>query len=444
MKNGINRQILALTLPAIASNITVPLLGLCDTAISGHLGSESFLAAIATGTMMFNVIYLLCGFLRMATTGLAAEAFGRRNNKDMFLVLSRSIVMAIIIGVGTIVMQIPLLGVLEWIIDPQGAAQVLASEYFLICVWGAPAILVTLSINGWFIGMQNTLLTMVVSISVNVLNILCSVIFVFGLDFGFKGVAMGTLCANWFGVFLAIILLLRFIRRRGIEINFRINPFVADGLRRFFNVSGDLVMRSMCILVVTLAVTSIGARMGELTLAVNTVMMQFFLFFSYFMDGFAFSGEALCGKWSGAGNNKMLVETVHRLFMWTFGMSLVFSLIYLLGLSDIASLITDVATVREGVNSMGWFVVAIPVVSAWAFVLDGIFIGLAATRRMFVTILIATFVLGIIFATGYLFQEGSRNCFLWLSFLSYLFVRGIGLLVQLPKVVGKVGATSSI
>lgn len=437
MRRNLDRQILAITLPAVASNITVPLLGLCDTAISGHLGSESYLAAIATGTMMFNVVYLLCGFLRMATTGLTAKAYGRGTIREMALVLIRSCTMAVVIGVGTIIFQIPILKLLELIIGPQGNSQILASDYFLICIWGAPAILITLSINGWFIGMQNTMLTMVVSVSVNVINILCSLVFVFCLDMGFKGVAWGTLCANWFGVALAVLLLRYFVRRECIDLNLDINPLKGEGLRQFFNVSGDLIMRSTCILFVTLAVTSLGARLGELTLAVNTVMMQFFLFFSYFMDGFAFSGEALCGKWSGARNSRMLKSTVNRLFLWTAGMTIAFSIVYIIGLPGITSLITDVEDVRKGVFGMRWFVIAVPIVSAWAFILDGIYIGLAETRRMFLTILAATFVFCIISIAGYGFQEGSGNCFLWISFLSYLFIRGIGLWVQLPKVMVK-------
>ena len=168
--------------------------------------------------------------------------------------------------------------------------------------------------------------------------------------------------------------------------------------------------------------------------AVNTVMMQFFLFFTYFMDGFAFAGEALCGKWNGAGKGNILVSTVKRLFLWTFIVAMAFTCVYILGVVWIADMITDVEAVRQGVGEMKEFVIAIPLVSAWAFILDGIFIGLAATRRMFLTILFATFIFGIIVAAGCIPGEISGNIFLWVSFLSYLFVRGIGLLVQLPRV----------
>lgn len=432
MKAGVNRQILRLALPAIASNITIPLLGLSDTAISGHLGNESYLAAIAAGSMMFNVVYLLCGFLRMATTGLTAEAYGRGSRDDMGYVLSRSAVIALLIGISVIAFQYPLGTVLEWIISPQGVSRVLALEYFKICVWGAPALLLTLSITGWFVGMQNTWLTMIVAVSVNVINIALSLTLVLLLDMGFRGVAYGTLVANWAGLLLALVLLFHFSRKEGVSVKFNRNVFRGKGVGRFFHVSSDLVLRSMCILAVTLAVTSIGARLGELTLAVNTVMMQFFLFFTYFMDGFAFAGEAMCGKYFGSGERLMLKKTIYALFKWGLGVGLCFACVYLFGGKDIVRLMTDLEAVREGVGAMRWVVVMIPVVSVWTFTLDGIYIGLTSTRRMFVTTFAATVVFGMMCVFG---LNVWGNIALWVAFASYLFVRGAGLLLQLPRTV---------
>ena len=219
--------------------------------------------------------------------------------------------------------------------------------------------------------------------------------------------------------------------------DFRQNPFKREDLRRFFSVSGDLVLRSICILLVTLTVTSMGARMGERVLAINTVTMQFFLFFSYFMDGFAYAGEALCGKWSGSGAKAKLRLTVRNLFKWAFLTAVIFTAFYVIGYSDIVSLITDVSDVKTGVFSMHSVVIAIPLVSAWAFILDGIFIGLAATRRMFITIFIGTVAFMIIALSGFYFNSEYSNYYLWMAFLVYLFIRGIGLLVQLPAFLRK-------
>lgn len=418
-----------MAIPAVASNVTVPLLGLSDTAISGHLGSEAFLAAIAAGTAMFNVVFLLCTFLRMATTGLTAEAYGRGNQRDMASVLTRSSALAIFLGMMVIVFQRPLFEALEWLIAPQGESRALAEMYFRICVWGAPALLLTLCINGWFIGMQNTALTMAVSVTTNVMNIALSLWFVFCLHYGFQGVALGTVCANWFGAFLALVLLHRFARKR----HMRLFVWNRGGTRRYFNVSSDLFLRSACILTVTLSLTSMGARMGELTLAVNAVMMQFFMFFTYFMDGYAYSAEALVGKYSGQKSMRRVYDTVSRLFLWVGITALAFTAIYAIAVNGLTSAITSVESVRRGVSSMRWAVIALPLLSAWAFVLDGIFIGLARTRTMFLTILAATAIFGVVASIPLLTAVSTPNAWLWAAFLSYLFARGVLLGINLSS-----------
>lgn len=425
-----NKEIFRLALPAIASNVTVPLLGLSDTAISGHLGEELYLAAIAAGSMMLNVVFMLCGFLRMATTGLTAEAYGRGSKADCGLVLARAGVIAFAAGCFILAIQSPLEQLLARIIDPPGASADLTASYFRICVYGVPALLLTLSINGWFVGMQNTVNAMVVSIGTNVVNIAASLTLVFVFDLGFVGVAYGTLGANWFGLILAMILLFRLVRKETIPFTGGVRAILKGGIGRFFKISGDLFVRSFCIMAVTLVVTSLGARMGELTLATNAVMMQFFMLFSYFMDGFAFSAEALCGKWHGARNEDMLKQTIKALLLWGCCLGGVFSLLYAMEVNNIGALITNVADVRDYLREMSFYVVLIPLASFLAFVLDGVFIGLTKTRRMLATTLAATAAFASVLAV---FGFDSNNV-LWIAFLSYLFVRGVGLFLQLHKV----------
>lgn len=347
-QNDLNRKILGLALPAIASNITVPLLGLCDTAITGHLGNALYLAAIAAGGTMLNVVYWLCGFLRMGTTGLTAKAYGASDNMAVGRVFSRSMLLAVSIGIFVIAFAVPLSSVLMGVISPDEEVKELAAKYFAICIWGTPALLATLSINGWFVGMQNTVFPMAVSISVNVINIICSLTAVFLFGMGFIGVAVGTLISNWAGFLLAIIFVARFAGKRKLKLWNGWRGIVKGGdFRQFFSVSTDLFFRSACIMGVSLAVTSIGARMGYLTMAVNTVMMQFFIFFSYFMDGFAFSAEALCGKYAGAGNLAELRRTVKALLVWSAAIAAGFTLIYLLFYNPVVALLTDEKDVRN-------------------------------------------------------------------------------------------------
>lgn len=443
-----DKTILRLALPAIASNITVPLLGLCDTAITGHLGSEIFLAAVAAGGTVFNVILWLCGFLRMGTTGLTAEAFGSKKEGTENIVFWRAIGLASLLGLFVISVRQPLLNIFLEIISPGNEVALAASEYFLICVWGIPPLLITLSINGWFIGMQDTVRPMIISISMNLLNVAASLIAVYALDAGFAGVAYGTLTANWTGLLLSALIVAMYSKRVSLHPDIK-RVFHGGGFGKFFRVSSDLFLRSACIMGVSLSVTAIGARMGDLTMAVNTIMLQFFLFFSYFMDGFSFAGEALIGKSSGAADFSGLRSISRRLLSWSAAMATLFFVIYLCGANSITAMLTDVEAVRKEISEMSLFLWLLPPVAVWAFIYDGFFIGLTATRRMFVTTLMAILTFAIVVTAGmeiHPFETNPvfGNRMLWVAFLSFLAVRGIGLAVQFPQMIRNMDETKKI
>lgn len=431
-----DRSIMRLALPAIASNITIPLLGLCDTAITGHLGSELFLAAVAAGGTIFNVILWLCGFLRMGTTGLAAEAFGSGDSLRMSRVFWRAVILAFILGMATVIVRKPLLALFIDIISPGEDVMRYASLYFSICVWGIPPLLLTLSINGWFIGMQNTVVPMTVSIFMNLFNVGASLVAVYGLNLGFAGVAYGTLSANWAGLILAAVMVTIYSRKINIHPDFS-NILHGGGFGKFFRVSSDLFFRSACVMGVSLTVTSIGARLGDLTMATNTVMLQFFLFFSYFMDGFSFAGEALVGKNYGANNPSGIRIVIKHLLKWSAAMALIFTIVYIAGSNLITDLLTDISEVKEYVAKMSVFLWILPAIAVWAFIYDGFFIGLTATRRMFLTTLAAVSLFAIIIFAGYHLDIESHNAniILWIAFLTFLAVRGLGLAAQLPHLI---------
>lgn len=412
MKN----PILKLALPAIVSNITVPLLGLCDTTISGHLGNPSFIGAIAVGSMMMNVVFWLCGFLRMGTTALSAQAYGADNAPLKFNVLLKGFEIAAVISAVVLLFQVPLLRLMLELMAPESDVASLAATYFSICVWQVPAQLGVMVISGWFVGQQNTVIPMGIAVGINVVNIILSLTFVFGLDLGFKGIAMGTLCANWVGLTgAAIALPWRKFVKKGSALKWS----------RFFSLNVFLFFRSVCIMSVTFAVTAIGADLGDITLAANAVMMQFFMFFSYFMDGFAFAGEALVGKDYGAHNIPAVHHTVKVLLLWGVGLSVSFFIIYLLGGEKITSLITDEVSVQQKVWSLRGWLWALPPLTVAAFIFDGIFIGLARAKDLFITTFIATV---LFFALTGLYRESDKSVMenvLWLAFESYLFARGI-------------------
>lgn len=435
MATDINRDILRLSLPAIISNVTVPLLGICDTAVSGHLGSEVYLAAIAVGSMMLNVVFWLFGFLRMGTTGLTATAYGRGDTAGETKVFTRAFFLALLIGALLISSRGVLMDVLMRVIDAEADVNGYVERYFTICIWEAPAMLGVMAVSGWFVGMQSTVYPMVIAISVNVINILLSVSLVFLFKMGFVGVAYGTLAANWLGLCIALICVVRF--RGGWQIFCGLRTMMkGGGMLKFFSVSGNLFFRSACIIGVSLGVTAAGARLGATTLAVNAVLMQFFTFFSFFMDGFAFSGEALTGKWTGAGNVEMLRRSVAHLLVWTLGVALLFSILYGTGCNLAAGMLTDEESVRSGVREMRIWITLLPMLSAWAFIYDGFFVGITDTAKMLLSTLIAA---AVFFAIAFLHFSGGSirvgvngNMALWTAFLGYLSIRGMVLALAWP------------
>ncbi len=429
----IDRSILSLALPAIVNNITVPLLGLCDTAVAGHLGDAASIGAVAVGAMMMNVIFWLCGFLRAGTSGLTAQAYGSGSNDEVFAVLRQAITIGLCIALAVILLQTPLLKIFLYIISPEPTVEALATTYFNIGVWGAPAQLVVMACSGWFIGRQNTVLPMFVSVGMNVLNIALSVLLVFGLNIGFAGIIWGTLMASWCGA-IAILLCVRHVKiklrksakctqkGRGAKITYR----------KFFGVSADLFLRSACIMSVSMAMTSVSARLGNLPLAANAVMTQFFLFFSYFMDGFAFAGEALVGKAVGAQCHDALRDAVKALMRWGVWMALSFTVIYLFGSRPIVSLLTDDVSVRDEVSRMSLWLTLLPAITVMAFIFDGIYIGWARTRPLFLTTLAAT---AIFFSVIFLAHAGTPSmALLWTGFEIYLFLRGALLMLIYRKI----------
>ena len=316
-----NRKILALAVPSIVANVTTPLLGLIDTAIVGHMGDAAYIGAIAVGGVMFNMLYWLFSFLRAGTSGLSAQAYGASDRDESALVLYRSLLVALCAGVGMVLLQWPVLWLLRAFVDPDPVTGVLASDYFAILIYGAPAVLGTYALSGWFLGMQNSRMLMVTSIVINLSNIAVSLLLVYGLGWKIPGVAVGTLVAQWLGFFTGLWLLRRYRLQRP---QWR-QVVKGDRLRRFFRVNLDVMLRTVCLIAVTVWFTRQGAAQGAVILAVNTLLMQLFLLFSYMMDGFAFAGEALVGKYVGACDSKALRRCIKWVFGWGFALAALFT-----------------------------------------------------------------------------------------------------------------------
>lgn len=419
--NQRDQQILQIALPAIVTNITVPLLGLVDTAIVGHMGDAAYIGAIAIGSMIFNLVYWVFAFLRMGSSGMTAQARGRRDMAEVMKVLMRSIAVSLAISLIVIILQVPLREMMLWFIQPTADVRQLASTYFNIVVWGSPAVLGLYSLSGWFIGMQNSRVPMVVSMMQNVVNIIASLCLVYGLGMKVEGVALGTLIAQYAGLAVAMGLWWHYYRRL---LRWRVSLWkdkIADWLM-FFRVNRDIFLRTLFLVAVNLYFTSAGARQGAVILAVNTLLMQLYLFLSYFMDGFAYAGEALCGRYWGAGNREAYQQVVRQLFGWGVAMVILFSAIYIIGGMPFLRLLTDEPQVVEASRDYVWWAYLLPVAGAAAFIWDGIFIGITATRGMLLSscIAAAVFFVGVIGLMGSMGNHG-----LWLSMVLYLATRGV-------------------
>lgn len=414
-----DRQILKIALPAIVTNITVPLLGLVDTAIVGHMGSAAYIGAIAVGSMIFNLVYWLFGFLRMGTSGMTAQARGRRDLTEAAGILLRSMKVAGIVALALVLLQWPLYHLMLLLMAPTDDVRSLVDVYFYIVVWGAPAMLGLYSLSGWFIGMQNTRIPMFVSILQNVVNIIVSLLLVYVLGLKVEGVALGTVVAQYTGFIVAVAFLWKYYRKlfRSWNVIDRVHTF-----RAFLSVNRDIFLRTLCLVTVNLYFTSAGARQGAEILAVNTLLMQLYLLFSYILDGFAYAGEALGGRYWGARDRYAYNDVVRRLFGWGALMTVVFTCIYVIGGMPFLRLLTDEPSVVEASKAYVWWAYLVPAAGVAAFVWDGIFIGTTQTRGMLLSSAIAALVF---FVTATITIKTMGNHGLWLSMILYLATRGL-------------------
>lgn len=416
-----SQRILHIAIPSIISNITVPLLGLIDVTIVGHLGSASYIGAIAVGSMLFNMIYWIFGFLRMGTSGLTAQSYGAHDLKEVTRILLRSTGISLMLALALLILQYPIRLIAFELIDTSAEVQQLATLYFHICIWGAPATLGLYSFSGWFIGMQNSRFPMFIAITQNIVNIVASLLFVFVFGMKVEGVALGTLIAQYAGLFMAYLLWLRHYRPLRKYIS-RKQLFTHDAMKRLFQVNRDIFLRTLCLVAVTVFFTSTGAAFGDVVLAVNTLLMQLFTLFSYIMDGFAYAGEALTGKYIGAGNRQELQRTIRHLFGWGIALSLAFTLLYGIGGKEFLGLLTNEQSVISASGDYFYWVLAIPFAGFAAFLLDGICIGATSTHIMLKAMVVAS---GSFFLIYYSLHNVLHNHALWLGFIVYLALRGI-------------------
>ena len=425
-----NRDILRLAIPSIISNITVPLLGIVDVAIVGHIGDENYIGAIAIGSMIFNVIYWLFGFLRMGTSGFTSQAFGAGNTQATAYVLRKMLVLSFGVAAAFVLFQLPIRHLAFLLMGVNNDIHPLVATYYNIVVWGAPATLGLYVLTGWLVGMQNTRVPMWVSIAQNIINIAASALLVFAFRMGIAGVAIGTLVAQWAGFVMSLLSLRScYAQEWHTALSNAITKLQSHTeifTISFFSANRDIFLRTLCLVSVNLFFTAAGSRQGAMMLSVNTLLMTFFTLFSYVMDGFAYAGEALAGRYFGARDTASLNRLAQRLLGWGMALSVAFSLIYLLAGEAILGLLTDKQPVVVAASDYRLWAVMVPLTGFAAFVFDGIFIGITATRAMFMSCFVGAIAFFLIYYS--LFGEWHNHA-LWLALNIYLALRGVVLAV---------------
>ena len=420
--SSLDRRILKLALPNIVSNLTVPLLGLVDMGLTGHLEDAAPIAGISIATTLFNLIYWVFSFLRMGTSGLTAQAYGSRSPERMGRTLAQSFLIGLVGGLLIILLQTPLSRMILSVLAPEPEVERYALIYFAIVVMGAPAILTTNAMNGWFIGMQNSWYPMAVSIVTNLTNIGLSAFLVLSEGRGIEGIAIGTLVAQWLGMLLlAAGVLLLYVRRGKVTLPHRLSA-LGEELGRYFSTNVHIFFRTLLMACVSVYFVYAGTRMGTLTLAGNALLYQFFTLFSYFIDGFANAGEAIVGDAYGQRSREEVRRAVRRLLGWGVGLGVVVTAIYAVAGRGLLMVLTDEEEVLQQALRYLPYVVVIPLAGCIGFVMDGVFIGMTATREMMWSMLVAV-VLFFVVDFGLPLEDG--NARLMTAFLLYLAARGL-------------------
>lgn len=452
---SIHREILRLAVPSILANITIPLVGLVDTAIVGHISDASAIGGIAIGTMLFDLLYWNFGFLRVGTSGLTAQAYGREKThpdpphegrgSEVGSLLFRSLRVALIWALACIAIQwLFVKGVLA-LVPCSAEVAAFAERYFFVRIWAAPATLSLMALKGWFIGMQDTVSPMATDILVNVVNMLASYVLAVYTPLGGVGVAWGTLIAQYAGLTLALGILGK---------KYQLTPSLSRegrgscegrGGSSLFRLNSQLFVRSLCFMVVYVGFTSLASKYGDTELAVSAILMKLFMLFSYFVDGFAYAGEALVGKQIGemkvsaAGQGSPSASWVSRLrsvvialFAWSLGVGALFTLVYALWGNGCIGMMTDDDAVRAAAMPyMGWLI-AMPIVSTLAFMWDGVYVGAAAGKEIMIAMIWAA----VAFVAGYVATEPLWGVqALYVGYFAHLLARVIYLTAKWRRVI---------
>lgn len=430
LRDGPYNRIWALSWPTILSNMTVPMLGAVDTAVMGHLPDPAYVGGVAVGAMIFSFLYWGFGFLRMGTTGFVAQARGRQDGDEIRAILARAVIVGLLAATVLLAAQLPLrlgaIGLLEATQDVES----LAGRYFETRIWGAPATLANYAVLGWLLGMQYARAALVIQIVINGLNAALDIWFVVGLRWDVEGVALATVIAQYTGAFLGLIVIgLRFKNIPGTWSRNRILDLAELGA--LFQVSRDIFLRTLAMIFAWSLLTWMGARLGTTVLAANALLMNFQSFLAHGLDGFAHATSALVGEAVGAKKRNALRRTVIATTVMAAGVAVGYALIYGLFGPQLLALLTDIPELRAFAGDYLIWMTLSPVLSVWAYQLDGIFIGAtrATEMRNAMIVSVAIYTVSMFTLPGLLGNHG-----LWASVMLFMVVRALTLAALYPRV----------
>ncbi|BCB09176.1 MATE family efflux transporter [Vreelandella venusta] len=416
-------RIWTLAWPIILSNITVPLLGLVDTAVVGHLPDSRYLAAVTLGATLFSFLYWGFGFLRMGTTGLVAQAIGREAHSDVRNLLGQSLIMAAVIGAFLIIFGSPLISLGLWLLDGSEAATPLAREYAEIRLWSAPAVLANYAILGWFLGQQNARVTLMILVLTNSVNIVLDLWFVVGLGMTSGGVALASVIADYSALTFGGYLVMRQLGH--LEGGFqRQRLLLVSAYSALVNVNANLFVRTLGLLFAMAFFTAQGARQGDTVLAANAVLLQFIMLTSYALDGFAHAAESLVGRAYGRRDWREFAATVRATAQFSFWTATVATAAFALAGNYLVAMLTGLAEVRATAASYLPWMIVMPLIAVWSYLFDGVFIGTTAVREMRNSIFIG---LAVYLPTWWL-SQGLDNHGLWLALTLFMLTRSVVLI----------------
>ncbi|MDV6254081.1 MATE family efflux transporter DinF [Vibrio sp. EA2] len=419
----VHRQVLALAIPMVLSNITVPLLGLVDAAVIGHLEHAWYLGGVALGSTMISVTFWLLGFLRMSTTGLAAQSYGSDDRKQLVLVLLQGALMALLFAVLFLFAHSSIADIIFSWSDASSEVKHYGMQYFSVRVWSAPAALMNFVLLGWLLGTQNSKAPMWMVIITNLTNIALDILFVIGLGWKVEGAALASVIADYSGMAFGLVCVWKTWRERQLPSPKSLLAETQHGLGRFVKLNRDIFLRSLCLQAAFSFMTFQGASFGDDVVAANAVLMSFLMIISYGMDGFAYAMEAMVGKAIGAKDRKQLSSSLIGTFFWSLIICLVLTAVFSLAGSTLIAMITSIEEVQQQAAIYLPWLVVMPLASMWCFLLDGIFVGATKGKDMRNSMFVATSSFFVVF---YLFSAWENHA-LWLAMTSFMLMRGIGL-----------------